>query len=84
MTIVEITQLPTLNSVVIKQKEGHLFIAAPNSFIIDRAGMIRLILELLKVGFLDYDDLEAITEELYYGEEQENENTKDGGGSGIG
>lgn len=68
---VQLTQIPQLNSIVIRQSGGHFFIAAQDSIIIDRAGLIQLILELVKVGFIEYADLEAIAEELYYGKDED-------------
>ena len=55
----KLTRLPLLNdTIVIRQEGGHYFIAAPDSIIIDRAGLIRLIKELIQVGYLDRKDLE--------------------------
>jgi hypothetical protein len=67
MTVtLKLTRLPLLNdSIVIKQSGGHFFIAAENSFIIDKAGMIKLIEELGKVGYLSQKDLMLIVTEVY-------------------
>lgn len=75
MTTVQITKIPSLNSVVIKQKGGHFFIAAPDSLIIDKDGFLRLIEELGNVGFITWQELEQIGDNIY-------ENTKNSGGSG--
>ena len=57
----KLTRLPHLNdTIVIKQEGGHYFIAAENSFIIDKEGLIRLITELGKAGYLQKEELESI------------------------
>jgi hypothetical protein len=71
-TRLSLTRLPLLNdSIVIKQSGGHFFIAAPDSFIIDKAGFLQLLLELGKVDFVDTKDLREVREQLaeYYKEE---------------
>ncbi len=60
MTVLKITKIPQLNSVVLKQEGGHFFIAAPNSFIIDKSGLLQLIVELGKMEFISEKDVEAI------------------------
>jgi hypothetical protein len=60
MAEVKITQIPLLNSVVIKQKDIHFFIAAPNSFIIDREGWLRLTEELMRIGFIAPVDIVGV------------------------
>lgn len=82
MTQVTITQIPLLNSVVIKQKEGHFFISTSDSFIIDRVGLLMLIKELVVVGFLDKEDLQDMVEILT--RKEKNENKKNVSDSGIG
>lgn len=62
MTILEITKIPQLNSVVIKQKEGHFFISVPNSIIIDKDGWLKLTHEFVKMGFIEKKDLDDILE----------------------
>lgn len=57
MTLLKLTKIPQLNSIVIKQEGGHFFIAAPNSFIIDKDGYLRLVKELLEIGFISEEDL---------------------------
>lgn len=59
MATLKITQIPQLNNVVIRQEGGHFFIAAPNTFIIDKNGLLILIAELIKLGFIDVPDLMA-------------------------
>ena len=56
-TLLKITKLPLLNSIVIKQSGGHLFISAPNSFLIDKNGFLEMVSAFVKVGFIDKDDL---------------------------
>lgn len=68
MAEVKITQLPLLNSVVIKQEGVHFFIAAPNSLIIDRDGFLQLIIQLTKIGFITPEDLSSILSGIGYGE----------------
>lgn len=77
MTTVQITKIPSLNSVVIRQKGGHFFIAAPDSIIIDKDGFLKLIEALGNIGFFSWQELEQIGDTVY-------ENTKDSGSSSIG
>jgi hypothetical protein len=63
MTIVEITQIPLLNSIVLKQKGGHAFIAAQDSFIIDKEGLLSLLYTLVEIGFVSIKELEWIINE---------------------
>lgn len=60
---VTITKIPQLNSVVIKQKGVHFFIAAPDSFIIDKIGFLTLVRELVRMEFIDLKELDKIMEE---------------------
>jgi len=55
--VIKLTQIPQLNSIVIKQEGGHFFIAAPNSIIIDRVGFLKLIKGLVDIGFISINDL---------------------------
>lgn len=64
MTIVQITKIPLLNSVVIKQKNGHFFISTSDSFIIDKDGLLQLIVELGKIGFIEPIDLVSVINTL--------------------
>ena len=61
--IVKLTKLPNLDSVVIKQSGGRLFISAVDSIIIDKSGLLELIGALVKIGFIDKDDLKGINNE---------------------
>lgn len=83
MAEVKITQLPLLNSVVIKQQGVHFFISAPNSLIIDRDGLLRLIEELVLMGFIDVWHLTDIVSRLMPEgvEVRINENKEDGSNS---
>lgn len=61
--MLKLTRLPNLNdTIVIRQSGGHYFIAAPDSIVIDKSGLLRLILELGKVGYLEDNELEAIAD----------------------
>ena len=68
MTVVKITQIPQLNSVVIKQEGGNFFIATKDSIIIDKDGFIRLIKELTSMKFISSEDLSEIVAEIGIGE----------------
>ena len=57
MTLLKLTQIPHLNIVVIKQESGRFFVAAPDSFIIDKDGFLTLTGKLLEIGFISEDDL---------------------------
>jgi hypothetical protein len=63
MTIVEITKIPLLNSIVIKQKGGHAFIAAQDSIIFDKEGYLSLLYELVQIGFVSTKELEWLINE---------------------
>ncbi len=69
MTLLKLTQIPSLNSIVIKQEGGHFFIAAKDSFIIDKAGFLQLVEELTKVGFLNVEDISQIIARIGIGSE---------------
>lgn len=59
---------------VIKQRPGfRFFVAAPNSFIIDKAGFLQLIKGAKNIGIISKEDLK----EIY-------ENTENSSSSGIG
>ena len=68
MTVLKLTQIPSLNSIVIKQEGGHFFIAAKDSLIIDKAGLLQLIVELTKIGFISSEDLSSILSGIGTGE----------------
>jgi hypothetical protein len=70
MLKVSLTHLPILNSIVIKQTGGHLFIAAQDSIIIDKEGLLELIKQIGITGFITWQELELIGDDIY-------ENTKD-------
>lgn len=59
-TIIKVTKLPHLNSVVLKQSGGHFFISAPNSFIIDKDGLLEMIAAMVRVNFISEEDLKEI------------------------
>lgn len=71
MTVVKLTQIPQLNSIVIKQEGGHFFIAAKDSIVIDKTGLLILIAELIGMGFIDTQDI------MEARKDKENEDTKD-------
>lgn len=79
MTLLKLMQIPQLNSIVIKQEGGHFFISTPNSFIIDKAGWIRLTEELANIGFIDRYDLKEICyrleERMIYENKENSSNT---------
>lgn len=60
MTVLKITRIPQLNSIVLKQEGGRFFISTPNSFIIDKDGLMKLLYELIKLGFIAEDDTEMM------------------------
>ena len=67
MTVLKLARLKSLNdTIVIKQEGGHFFIAAPNSFIIDKAGLLKLIHELVKLDYIQRWDLDEILEKEGY------------------
>jgi hypothetical protein len=83
MTILKITQIPQLNSIVIKQEQGHFFIAAPNSIIIDKVGWLRLTEELVRIGFLHQVDVlialnKSIIREVEDANKEDSSNTTSG------
>jgi hypothetical protein len=66
----KIIRLPHLDSVVIKQEGGHVFISAPNSLIIGRGGFLELAEALLRIGFLTAEDISQLSARI--GIENEN------------
>lgn len=76
----KLTRLPLLNdTIVIKQSGGHYFIAAPDSIIIDKAGLLRLIEELLRVGYITPAEWAGILNNVFPfpKEEEDAENEED-------
>ncbi len=75
MTVtLHLTRLPLHNnSIVIKQTGGRFFIAAENSLIIDKDGLLQLILELGKMDFIDMMDVMDLEDKLaeFYVDEME-------------
>lgn len=53
---------------VIKQRQARFFVAAPNSFIIDRYGFLQLIRGAASIGVISKEDLK----EIYENEENNN------------
>lgn len=68
--VVRLTKIPQLNSIVIKQEGGHLFIAAKDSIIIDKDGLLQLVYELMKINFVDIYDIEQLGDDWYLEEEE--------------
>jgi hypothetical protein len=68
-TRLKLTHLPQLDSVVIKQSGGHLFISAPNSLIIGKSGFLELAEALLKMGFLTAEDISQLSARIGIGNE---------------
>ena len=62
---IRITRLPKLNTLVIKQTGGKLFIAAPDSIVIDVTGLSMLLKYLVFGGFISHKVLEGIVEEYH-------------------
>lgn len=66
---VEITKLPVLDSVVVKQSGGHFFISAPNSIVIDKNGYLGLFKALVEIGFITVEDISQLVAEIGIGNE---------------
>ena len=64
-----LTKIPQLNSVVIRQRNGRLFIAAKDSIVIDKIGLIELIKELVNIGFLTPEDISELSAGIGLGNE---------------
>lgn len=64
MTTLKIIKIPQLNNVVIRQEGGHFFIAASNTFIIDRLGFLKLLKELVRIHFISGEDVDLTMLEL--------------------
>lgn len=64
-----LTKIPLLNSIVIRQKNGRLFISAKDSIVIDKSGLMNLIEGLIKVDFLTVEDLSEISARIGTGYE---------------
>ena len=56
-TVLKVTKLPQFDSVVIKQSGGRFFIAAPDSLIIDKAGLLELIEVMVKMDFISIEEI---------------------------
>ena len=55
-----ITKIPHLNIIVIRQRGIHYFLAAPNSFLIDKEGFLNLIKGALSIDFITKEELSGI------------------------
>jgi hypothetical protein len=64
-----LTKIPLLNSIVIKQRNGRLFIAAKDSIVIDKAGLLGLVEELVNIGFLSPEDISELSARIGIGHE---------------
>lgn len=68
--LLKLTRLPLLNdAIVIRQSGGHYFIAAPDSIIIDKAGLLRLIEELCRVQYITLTNMREMIDRLIQEEE---------------
>ncbi len=64
-----LTKIPQLNSVVIRQRNGRLFIAAKDSIVIDKPGLLGLVEELVNIGFLTEEDISELSSRIGLGNE---------------
>jgi hypothetical protein len=72
----KLTRIQHLNdTIVIQQEGGHYFIAARDSFVIDKDGLINLLWELIKIGYIEEKDTELL-EDLCRGWNKEKEYAK--------
>ena len=62
-----ITKIPHLDTMVVKQRGAHFFIAAPDSFVIGKNGFLQLIKGALKVNFISAEDISEISAEIGVG-----------------
>ena len=60
--VVQVTLLSSLNTVVLKKVSGNLFVSTPNSFIIDKDGLLLILKKLMEIGFISIEDLEEKNE----------------------
>jgi hypothetical protein len=66
----KLTRLQHLNdTIVIQQEGGRYFIASPDSIIIDKAGLLRLIEELCRVRYISPLDIREIIDTMLMEEE---------------
>jgi hypothetical protein len=55
-----ITKIPHLNVIVIKQRGIHYFLAAPDSFLIDKEGFLNLIRGAMSIDFITKEEISGI------------------------
>lgn len=77
MAQVTITQIPHLNTAVIKQNGVRLFVAAPDSVVIGKTGYLLLLEQMLRGGFLTPADLVGVMNKVI-GTGENDENQEDG------
>lgn len=66
MSRIKVTQIPQLNTLVIRQYEGRdFFISVPDSIIITVCNLAHLLTFLVMNGYLSHKVLEGILEEYY-------------------
>jgi hypothetical protein len=65
MSTIKVAKLPQLNTIVIKQEDGHdFFISAPNSIIISVASLAFLLKFLAENNYISVKMLEGIVEDV--------------------
>lgn len=66
MVRLSLTRLPLLNdTIVIKQSEGRFFLASQDSIVIDKAGLLQLVVELCKLGYITPVEMVVIQNEAF-------------------
>lgn len=66
MTLLRISQIPKLNTIVIRQDgEREFFIASPRSIVISISSLAYILKFLVEHDYLDYQVLEGILEEYH-------------------
>jgi hypothetical protein len=61
----KVFRIPKMNTLVIKQTEGHFFVATKDSIVIDIFGLTSILKFLLITGMMSHKALEGVLEEYY-------------------
>jgi hypothetical protein len=60
-----VTKIPHLNTIVLRQQNGHFFVATKDSFVIDVYGLSFIIKFLIMNNIISHRILEGILDEYY-------------------
>ncbi len=78
MAAILITQIPNLDTVVIRQKGVRLFVAAPDSIVISKESYLSLLTKLLEMEFIKPVDIAEVLNRVIGTGEEDYENETHG------